>query len=285
MPPEKEPRIPIKSLRTYQGDVEEAMSKNNYSASTILVAEQKRRIEAPPVPEIQKDNSGRNKLFIYVGSILFLLGIGAVGGVYYFKSSEKTQIEQKTKALLGFSLEKSFSIASSSREQFLTNIIREKDSFKMPVNSVLYLNLLGGNDKSADSPLLLSLLAPNMPPSLVRSFENEYMLGVYSFDTNEPFIILRTNDFALSYSGMLKWEKDIPKDLSILFSTPQNASSTSGAFVDEAIRNKDIRTLKDSSNKSLILYSFIDKKTLIITKNENLFNAILGKYLLSQQAK
>src|SRR4051812_18957147 len=40
-------RVPIKSLRTYQGDVDEVMAKNKYSATTILVAEQKRRVESP----------------------------------------------------------------------------------------------------------------------------------------------------------------------------------------------------------------------------------------------
>ena len=37
-----------KSLRTYQGDVEELISKDNYSTTKIFVAEQEKKIEAMP---------------------------------------------------------------------------------------------------------------------------------------------------------------------------------------------------------------------------------------------
>jgi hypothetical protein len=281
-PPEKEPRVPIKSLRTYQGDVEEAIGKNKYSASTILVAEQKRKEEEKPVVFETKYNPLKNKLYVYLGLSLLVLGVGVVTAVYYIRSNEKVVIEKQTKALIAFSQEKNIPITGLTRDQFIKRIITEKDAFKSPVNSVLYLNFTSLNGEPAPLEIFLKYLAPNMPSSLVRSFKEEYMLGIYSFDTNEPFVILTVDDYALSYAGMLKWEKQMIFDLNLLY--PSNLGENHG-FVDLAIRNKDIRAYRDENNNTLVLYSFIDKKTLIIARNENLFNAVLSKYMVSGQSR
>lgn len=278
----KEERVPIKSLRTYQGDVDELMSKNKYSATTILVAEQKRKLEAPPSPRIPEkpiNVEARNKFFTILGITLLLIGGLTIAAVYYTRASEQTVIMQQTKAILPFSDEHAMNIASSSRDVLLTRIVTEQKSFKFPINSVLFINTTKSETASADVSMLLRLLGPNMPASLERSFENRYMLGIYAFETNEPFLILTTKDYPSAYAGMLRWEKDMPDDLGKMFSIPDNTSSTTPAFSDESIRNKDLRILKDQSNKTVLIYSFIDKNTLVITKNESIFNAILAKYL------
>ena len=57
MPPEeKKERVPIKSLRTYQGDVEEAIGRNKESSTTIFVAEEKRKVENPEKVKKYKDS-------------------------------------------------------------------------------------------------------------------------------------------------------------------------------------------------------------------------------------
>lgn len=282
--PKKDERVPIKSLRTYQGDVEEAMSKNKYSATTILVAEQKRREEAP-VPRVAEKHINlevRNKFFTILGISLFLIGVLVVTAVYYVRSNEKVEIVKQTKAIIDFVEEKNFPVASSTRDSLISMIVSEKNSFKKPANSVLYINTTSNTETPEKIDKIISLLAPNMLPSLARSLSGEYMIGIFSYDSTDPFIILSTVDYPSSYAGMLKWEKDMVKDLGKLFSITED---TSGVFIDEAIRNKDLRILKDSSNKTLLVYSFIDKNTLVITKNENIFNAILAKYLTSKNVR
>ena len=282
-PKEKEEHVPIKALRTYQGDVEEALQKNKYSATTILVAEQERKERAPRMLE-PVNTEGWNKLFIILGFILLFVGVIAVAGVYYFKSNQKVVIDKTTRALIAFSVEKTFSVASSTREQLFSKIVSEKQTLKSPVNSVLYLNTTASDNTPENIGKILELLAPRMPASLSRAFENEYMVGIYSYDINAPFIILTTKDFGSSYSGMLKWEKDIVTDLGKIFEIPINFGGVTG-FTDKALRNKDLRVLVDSNNKTLLLYSFIDKNTLVITKNEDIFNAILAKYLVGKNVR
>ena len=275
----------IKSLRTYQGDVEEAVQKSHLSASSILVAEQNRKDGKLLEFETPEDSGARNKFYILVGSILLVLGVITISAMYYLKSKEEVVIEQKTKTLIAYSEEKTMSIASSTREEFVREVLAKKDAFQLPVNSVLYLNIVDslGNPEKIEN--VFALIAPLIPPSLARSFDGEYMFGIYSFDTNEPFLILTTNDFASSWSGMLKWEKDIIIDFGKLFSLPQNIGPTSNQFKDETQRNKDLRVLRAANGKTVLLYSFIDKNTLVITANESIFNAIVGKYNISKQIR
>lgn len=282
---EKPAPFKIKSLRTYQGDVDEILSKGKASASTILIAEQKRREEKVITTEKPRDPGIRNRFFIILGISLFMLGVVTLVAVYYRKSTEEVAIIQKTKALISFSEEKNIELLGLSRDAMLTKLIEEKTSFNLPVNSVLYINTTGGDEKPVAIENVLRLISPKIPDSLSRSFENKYMLGIYAYDTNEIFIILTTEDYGASYSGMLKWEKDIVSDLGRLFGISQNASSTAPVFVDEALKNKDLRVLKDESGETKLLYSFIDRNTLIITANENILTAILAKYLINQTVR
>lgn len=291
MPPketkEKVERVPIKSLRTYQGDIDEIMAKNKYSATTILVAEQKRKVKQENTPsslEVAGKTEARNKTFVMLSGILLLLSIVTISAVYYIRNKAEVVTVQKTKALISFSQEKTFALTGNGREQLISRIFFEKENFKFPVNSVLYLNTTDGGESPAAVGYLLKDLAPSMPPSLLRSFDGEYMLGIYAYNTNEPFLILRTDDYALSYSGMLKWEKDILNDMGKMFGLNTSASGTN-IFEDEAIRNKDLRVLKDKEGNTILAYSFIDKNTLVITKNEDVFNAILAKYVTSQNVR
>ena len=283
MDQKKEERIPIKSLRTFQGDIEEAIAKNKYSASTIMLAEQKRKErDNSPIEAVSIEK--RNNFFVFLGLSLLLLGILSVGVVYYLRSRDKITVDQGPRTLVSFSLEKILPTTNLTREQFVAEILSQKQSFKLPVNSVLYINTTEFESHPVNIGDVLSLLFPNMPPSLARSFEGNYMLGIYSYDTNEPFLVLTTNDYALSYAGMLKWESDIPFDLAKIFSISNEASSTN-TFSDETLKNQDLRVLKDSNKKTVLLYSFINRNTLLLTKNETIFSAILGKYLISKQSR
>ncbi len=278
--------VQIKNLRTYQGDVEEAIAKNHFTTSTILIAEQKRKAQNEiSNPEIATNSSARNKFFILTGTLFLILGIATVGVVFYLKSRNTAVIVQNTKALMGFSEEKMISVSGLNREKIMDDIVSEKQSANLQVNSVLYINTVNTENEPENLENVLSILAPNMPPSLSRSFDKKYMLGIYSFDSNEPFIILTTSDFANSYSGMLKWEKDMVLDLGKIFSIPQFTGSSTPEFKDEAMKNKDLRVLKSGDKKTVLLYSFIDKNTLVITANGDILNAIIGKYNISKQIR
>jgi hypothetical protein len=288
MPPEKKDQKDdlIKSLRTYQGDVEEALHNNNFSASKVLIAEEERKREKPDLSTLEapKNTEARNKFFLTLGGLLLVLGIITVSAVYYIKSQNQVAIVQKTKTILPFSQEKPIITTNLSIANIISTIVSLKQSFNLPLNSILYINLEKNEGAQESLENFLSILGPSMPASLKRSFVGKYMLGVYAFDSNTPFVILKTNDFSTSFAGMLKWESNMPYDLDKIFDLKENASSTN-TFFDESIKNKDLRVMKDLAGKTIFLYSFIDKNTLVMTKTESVFSAILNKYLINQDVK
>jgi hypothetical protein len=284
----EENKKPIKALRTYQGDVEEALGSTKSSAATIMVAEQKRREERPdfaPKPKPVVNSSERNRLYLVLSSVLIFLAISTIGGVYYIKSRENVSTNQNSKALVGYTQEKKLIVASTSADQLRRSLSAEVEKFKMPANSLLFINTLDQNGLEYPAEELTRELFVRIPAELSRSFDDRYMIGVYSFDTNAPFIILKTNSYQNSYAGMLKWEKEMPSDLKFLFNLPTDTTNEGGLFKDEEYKNKDLRIIRGRDGKSVLLYSFIDRKTLIITTDENVFSAILGKYIISQESR
>lgn len=277
---EKESRKPIKALRTYQGDVDELMSKKGESATTIFIAEEKRREEKPDLLVEMGRNTARNKSFLLLAGVIVSIGIAIVGIVYYtIVQNQAVEVVSEDKALIAFTLKKDIDLMNNSKAEIVSKFKSEIRIFDQQLNSVLFLNVLNG-DKKYEIESLLKNIVPNAPGSLLRSFDDDYMFGVLSYDTNELFIILKTSDYALSYSGMLSWEKSMASDLSDLFNI--STSYVGLNFTDLELRNKDLRVLKGSDGKTELLYSFIDRNTLVITKNENIFNAILAKYLTNQ---
>ncbi len=281
--PETKPADSLRPLRTYQGDVQEIMSRNNTSLTDIVIAEQNKRNSITETTEEGLEYKAKNNFYILAGGLLLLLGVITLVSVYYVRKTDTqaTAPDSSRKTILSFSKESVLPVASSTRDQILGAIVREKKNFELPINSILYLNTSDNLGIPADIESVFALLAPRIPGELVRSFDPQYMIGVYSFDTNEPFFLLHVDDYGASYAGMLQWEPTMTKDIGVLFGIKPDAATSTPIFEDKTIKNKDLRILKDQNGKTILLYSFIDKKTLLITTNENIFNALLSKYLIN----
>ncbi len=83
---------------------------------------------------------------------------------------------------------------------------------------------------------------------------------------------------------MIEWEKTMAQDLKqfLLLHTSANLSLP---FQDTIIKNKDVRELKDTDGTALLLYSFFDKNTLIITTREDSFKEIVSRLNTSSFTK
>lgn len=113
----------------------------------------------------------------------------------------------------------------------------------------------------------LSLSAPG---GFVRTI-SDIGFGVYR--RSEPFIILNVHSFDAALGGILEWEADMSDDLAPFFGQPVTQtvplSATSTArdpfFVDDVHQNRDIRVLRDGAQTERIVYSFLDRHTILIT--------------------
>jgi hypothetical protein len=131
---------------------------------------------------------------------------------------------------------------------------------------------------------VIGALGENAPSTLARSVEDTYMVGVYAGEENGAFIVTKPTFYENAFSAMLAWEKNMAEDLSPFFAIPENIGRvpegeipTLFLFEDEIVLNRDTRVLKDIRGNIVLLYSFIDRNTLLITDNEPTFRELLER--------
>jgi hypothetical protein len=149
---------------------------------------------------------------------------------------------------------------------------------------------------------VLALVAPSAPDALARSLDPaQYIFGVHAYDDNQAFLIFKTSSYEQAFSGMLAWEPSMQKDLAPLFTrTPElhiqtnpAASSTAATstatsapqapavlptgFQDAIIENHDARVIENASGDILLLWTFLDRNTLVIATNEATLREIISR--------
>lgn len=139
-----------------------------------------------------------------------------------------------------------------------------------PGSLYLYLTLDGGQTVVPPHDVM-NFLAPQAPGAFTRSVTN---VSFGSLD-NRPFIILRVNNFDNAFSGMLAWEQTMSSDLAPLFgpavaesldAQARTSSQTRGAFFKDVVANNlSSRVLVNERGEDRILYTFLDRQTVVIT--------------------
>ena len=278
------PNPELKTLRTFQGDMQGHIEEKKETIATIVLAEQKKKIERNEPLYTEKPSSTGASLKVLLGVFLLMIGGVVLGGIYFLNSQKTpntTSAVDIERTLIPYTQKKDILVKKADVEDIASPLLQEKSLLSAPVNTVLYTKFVF-ESKQLETLAFVTALAPSASDALRRNI-NAYMAGIYSYDTAEPFIILEPDDFGIVYSGMLEWESGMGKDLSPFFPKLENYLQTNpSVFTDETYKNKDVRVIRDQDGAALLLYGFIDKKTLVITSNEKIFEAILTKYLNSQ---
>lgn len=308
--------VVIKNLRTYQGDVAEAIKNQNASVLTITLAEKKKKDKEEALAPKQKDpEKGKKIVSIVLSVLLIVLGVGTVVGFYFLQKQAPTPAIQTPgpapeETIVGYNTKKSISVDSATREKFISVMNGERLKGDINANETVYV-FLNKNEQAGIRPLttkeLFSILNTKIPGATLRSFADQFMFGFFQDERTEPFLLIRISSYENAFDGMLKWEETLKDDIGTLFLpaaipgeiSAQNSESTSTqtttnqlppletgtinkTFEDETIRNKDARVLKNANGDVLMLYSFLDKQTLLITSNENTLKEMINK-LISQK--
>jgi len=321
----------IKSLRTFQGDVAEAIKQQNASVLTIAFAEKRRQenvakplpranvvTSAPQaimqvVPQKEKKTADpqvrKNILMIALSILLIAFGIGSVAGFYYLQKKQTDPItkEERSSSILGWSKKETLMVEPLKRDSLIDAIYTKRQVGQIGEGEILYIEFVGTIDQFVTTQEFFSILKSKAPASLLRAFGNTFMFGFFKTNGNNvPFLLVRLESFERAFNGMLSWEKILFEDIGSLFSrdilpiyenTKANATTTSTStepriltltspdpqgFLDEAIRNKDARVLKSTRGETILLYSFLDKETLLITSHEAVLQELINK-LVSQK--
>lgn len=292
---------PLKQIRTFQGDVANALHKQSESLVSIQRSEhavrEARKVFATPksAEEIAREESNKNLVFLLIGSLVLIALSGLIGWYAYKGYMTKTAlpiVETAPNRLLISSDEIKIDVNRLSREALILGIGAEATK-KITNGAVVQIQL---NKQTAatttiiTTPDLLNLLESRAPGSLIRSLNPVFMLGLLGGETvsinatstgqlNHVFLLIKLNSFDNAFPGMLEWEKNMRDDILPIFASPETLATTSPAalFSDLIVQNKDTRVLRNLTGQTVLLYSFFGNNMLIITDNELSLRAIIGK--------
>ncbi len=291
----------VPSLQTYKDDIQKLIKKDNVSVVTIAAAEAGRRdVAVPGAAPAHKPEISLSKVVMIVGGVLLTLGALALVA-YFFRPTPSVPIQDTlpapfiaidatTVVLVG---------VAPTRSDIVTHVQDAKTTPTLTLGLVGRLlpvtaTQKGGTQTILSAQTFLSLLAPHIPPDLLRTIEPTFLLGVHIFDQVQPFLIFKVDSYEQAYSGMLSWEGSMRQDLLPLFEyTPRphipeeglGADSTGSTtpvllpsgFGDRIVANHDARVLQNNTSDIYFLWTFLDRNTLVITTNQNTLVEIITR--------
>ena len=287
----------LSSLRTYQGDMAEFIKSKNESVISIAVKEKERKEEKEQEKQkdenlgLPKESAPKSKrgfqinITIIVLSLLLVVG-GIYGFSFVFEALNKApmnpvMIEEKI-----IPYNHLITLANVTSENFGPELA------KISPSSGISVLKISGTDGLLFQTFkdFLNFLKISPPTTLGRTLEDEYVIGITSQDGESSyFMVITVDDFGKAFSAMLDWEKNLVKDLSFLnIKTNISLSTTTSATIqtkpesfgwkDIIVKNKDTRAFATEKNKTKIVYTFLDKNTILITNNLSTIGDISAAY-------
>ncbi|PIQ66663.1 MAG: hypothetical protein COV96_00235 [Candidatus Zambryskibacteria bacterium CG11_big_fil_rev_8_21_14_0_20_42_18] len=273
-------KSPLKQIRTFQGDVAEALEKQHESLVSIQRVEHLKKDSIQSSGKTAEVSKKRIEFtYLLLGSLLlFVLSATGVWYAYneFVRKTSTPPIATPANRFIYSEAELVLNISETSREDFiktLSSALEEVADGEVR-HVVLEKSTLEGTELLPTSEFL-NILKSRAPGNLIRAFDPLFMLGAYGKST---FLILRLDSFENAFAGMLAWEKDLNRDIGPLLATAEIARNIEPGtiFTDIIDRNKDARILSLYDEVTLI-YSFLDNNTLIITDNLETLRVVVDR--------
>ncbi len=268
--------------------------------------------QAPLNPEERR--AWIRKTIIIATSIMLLAAAGGIGFYIYTRSQPVLLAEQMPAPFITVDETKTVLLQPADKRPAVMNaLMAAKGGISLSLGLVGRLliakpgPLNDGTLLEVSAPEFLQTLAPEAPLQLVRTLEPQMLLGVHSFDENQAFMVLKADSYETAYAGLLAWEASMYRDLTPLFNrkpavravplapmAPTTASTTSatatsseaaplaqqfsqGNFVDQIVENHDARVILSPEGDILLLWTFLDRSTIVITTNEATLREIISR--------
>ena len=302
----------LKTLRTYKGDLEQVVKTDEGSLVGIASAESVKRYNGQQIEPTAIENRtyGTGETIKKVGivilsTVLIVLGIGSAFYFYGKSNSDIVSPEQKVSSFIFADEDFSFDITDLSRRQILNELTTINKNTNLSLGRIRnvfitesFIDEQGLEQRAlVNASDFLKAIDEQMSASFLRSLGRDFMVGIHVFNGNQPFIILSTGFYENAFVGMLEWERDLKEDFTPFLgeekaktvdTTQTNTTvykTTTPTFSDAVLKNKDVRVLKDDDGKIILLYSFVDQNTIVITTNESTFSEVLSRYTSSRTSR
>ena len=287
-PPAAQAEGSVASVRTYKRDIEDTVREKNVSLVSIAAAQARREERRPE--EATPKAAVKRYTMVGGGIVLIVLALAALAYVLLPQAPAQPKVEEATPPLIHVDMTERITVgADDDRLTLLQKLeaARKRTSIALGLVERLYVvesasSSVSGAEREFPASAFIGLLAPNAPPALPRSLSDRFLLGIHSFDGNQPFLIFKTTSFEQTYAGMLAWEPSMRTDLLPLFERkprpriPEEGTSTPSAapqvnetgFVDRIVENHDARVVENGTGDILLLWAFVNRETLVIATNE-----------------
>ncbi len=282
-------------IRTYKSDMEETIQAGHLSSINMAVSENNKLMQQIKPGSLETKKSSVNRNIIIISLILVAGGALAIFIPYVLvqKQNAPQTVATSTvssQSVMTTDIEEKINLNQinlNGIDVTLNERVNQSSTELGQVKDFLLTEGSGANEAPITSTEFLTLLKANVPDEISRSLLPQYMFGMYNYDGNQEFLILKINSYDTAFSGMLSWEPDLWNDFQNLFGLSNTgASSTSSStsigiivkkFQDAEFDNKDCRVIKDDSGNIIFLYSIIDPNTIVITTSPDTLKEIISR--------
>lgn len=271
-------------LHTYSSDFADRIDSASGSTFSVLAAQS-------DAGQTQRSPEPRKRTFVplFAGAAMLVIGIGAVAGAYFFTRQGGIPMAASVPSLITF--DESVEVKGTGQD-LMQAIAKVAEGGTVQGNVIVtYVTLATTTGTGIPQPgsVLIRDMNLSAPDILLRNIDTTSTVGVIKAGSeSRPFMLLKVNSYERTFAGMLAWEPTMATDLAVFYPpyaiTPVDASSTPAAFApqpttfsDAVVANYDVRVLRDSSGKSLMLYGYRGKDTLIIARDEAAFTALVSR--------
>ena len=284
--------VQVRPIRTYPDDIAQIVGKQKESAISISVKQTEKKQKEEKLEEenkpgvVRKTSKPVPKSVLTFMSIFFVVGGLIVLGYFWWQSRPMDDERIIIDTLLIADEETEQSIENMSKADF-ENFVGAQKNISREDGVVTHLKFSDktlGIKGTASAEAVLKLLDSRAPSALVRSMSGDNMFGLIQVQGESiPFWIIEIDSFQNAFDGILDWEDFIQEDLVPIFSDREQ--TTDPIFIDVVSRNKDIRVLRNTAGEELLVHTFLDKNTLLITEKELAFKELLPLFISSKQIR
>lgn len=310
--PVQKPQEAPTNFHSYSTDFADQKVATNASSFSVLAAQQDAAQDAQP--QVSAKVKRAPVLAIALGTVLLVLAAGGAYAAYLYVGSRQAvpTLTAKVPSLIFADEFKKVDGVGTDLMQALA--MTASDPLVQGTALVTYVAqpATGEPGVIAGSPapggVLVKALNLAAPDLLLRNITEKSTVGVINEGgETRTFFVLRVSSYERTFAGMLTWEPLMERELALLYplytseetdavslstttasTTPTATSQTGPAvskvrFEDVVVANRDVRILRDTRGRSLLLYGYADKETLIIARNEAAFAALLTRLSAANQ--
>lgn len=278
----------IPRIRTYKEDIAEAVGSQKASLTSIAAAEAQRRAKRPLSAGVKARQVDWKKIGVISGSALLIgLSIGIFVYFLLFYQKEESPVQEEIQSIIFAERQKRIDITDSSARRVIQQLTEERSLSALSLGQIKHLHLTTTDTRTGTTHTLttsefFNAIGAGVDDAFLRSLDQDFMVGIHSFDRNQPFMIFTSNSYQHSFAGMLTWERVMYQDLFPFMGKdidPANGRAVNPrtgeeiilkpAFEDIIVQNIDARALVSEGGTTQLLYAFPNQQTLIITTNEN----------------